>query len=147
MAIDRNTLRARLALILLAALLLDGCALTLTREHPLLCRLDEQRLQRDALYFGLSRPDGGNVSDEEWRGFVDDTLTPAFPAGLSIIEAQGQWRGANGANVHQRSRQLIVLHPFDQASERAIAHVIATYRQRFAQESVLRERSVACVRM
>ena len=37
------------------------------------------------LYFGLSRPGGAEkVSAEEWRGFLDNFVTPRFPDGLTV---------------------------------------------------------------
>jgi hypothetical protein len=40
---------------------------------------------RETLYFGRSRPDGGTVSDEEWKIFLADIVTPRFPEGLTVV--------------------------------------------------------------
>ena len=126
--------------------LLAGCALSLAREHPLLCPLDEQRLVRDSLYFGLTRPGGDAIGADEWRAFVDQKLSTDFPDGFTVVEASGQWRGADGAIVREPSKLVIILHADAPASERAIADVIRDYRARFAQESVLRERAAVCAK-
>lgn len=128
----------------LTALLLAGCGATWTREHPLLCPLGEERLQRDTLYFGLSRPDGTRITAAEWDGFEQARLAAAFPKGFTVLDAHGHWRGADGASVAEDSRVVVILHPFDAASEHAIVDVARWYRQQFAQESVLRERAVVC---
>ena len=132
------------AVFLAIAPLLGGCAMSLAREHPLYCPLGEQRLVRDALYFGLTRPGGGAIAEDEWRAFVDEKLAVVFPNGFTIVDATGQWRGADGAIVREPSRLVIVLHADEPASEHGIADVIHAYRTRFAQESVLRERAAVC---
>jgi hypothetical protein len=140
-------MRLRIALLGIATIALDGCAMTLAREHPLLCPLGEQRLVRDTLYFGMTRPGGGAaISADDWRSFVDGKLAIVFPNGFTIVDATGQWRGADGAIAREPSKLVSVLHPDDPASEHGIADVIHAYQLRFAQESVLRERSAVCAR-
>lgn len=112
----------------------------------LVCASDERAMRRDTLYFGLSKPDGGSVSDAQWRSFVDDAVVPRFPDGFTVVDAEGHWRGGDGAIARESSRMLIVLHPGDAASRRAIEEIAALYRREFAQESVLRERTQACVK-
>jgi hypothetical protein len=137
----------RLAGFALLASALAGCAhVEFARVHELLCRPGEQAMQRHALYFGRSRPDGGSVGDADWQAFEREVVTPAFPAGYSLFDGRGAWRGDDGATIEEASRVLVVLHPFDAASENAVAHIADEYRRRYAQESVLSERSVACVR-
>ena len=103
-------------------------------------------LVRDVVYFGRNRPDGGIVSDDEWQRFLDEVVTPRFPAGLTVLSASGQWRGEKGTVERERAQVLTVLHSGDEASRRAVAEVAAEYKQRFAQEAVLRERMTACTR-
>lgn len=102
--------------------------------------------ERDTLYFGRAIPTGGQVSEAEWLRFLDGTVTPAFPQGLTVIDAVGQWRGEAGAVVREPSKIVVLLHPRDDKADAAIAQVIAAYRQAFAQEAVLQERQAVCVR-
>ena len=125
--------------------LLAGCHLELQREHPLGCPLDQQALIRDTLYFGLGMPDGGTVGDDAWQRFVDQVLAPAFPGGFTVVQAQGRWRGADDSIRSEPSRLVIVLHEDDAGSRAAVERVAESYRRTFRQESVLRERSAACV--
>lgn len=125
--------------------LLAGCHLDLQRDHPLGCPLDQQALIRDTLYFGLGMPGGGTVEDAAWQRFVDQVLAPAFPAGFTVVGAQGRWRGADGHSRSEPSRLVIVLHEDDAGSRAALERVAQAYRHAFRQESVLRERSTACV--
>ena len=134
----------------LCAAALGGCAATDTKrewlvEHTLGCRLDEQRLVRDALYFGRSIPGGGEVDDDAWHAFEDDVVAAAFPRGFTVIDANGRWRGADGVLASEGSRVVLVVHADDAATEARVRDVVARYRERFRQESVLRERAAVCV--
>jgi hypothetical protein len=98
------------------------------------------------VYFGRNRPAGGTVSDADWQRFLAEVVTPRFPAGLTVVEATGQWRGANGTVDQERSEIVTIFHAGDEASRRAVADVAAEYKRRFDQEAVLRERSATCAR-
>ncbi|MFJ8676523.1 DUF3574 domain-containing protein [Streptomyces sp. NPDC093589] len=94
-----------------------------------------------SLYFGTARPDGGPaVTDRQFRAFVDEIVTPAFPAGLSVKETYGQYRDAHGTIERERSYELTLLYPTSRArpSDSEIEHIRAVYNRRFAQESVAR---------
>lgn len=103
-------------------------------------------VERDTLYFGRAIPTGGQVSDAQWTAFLDATVTPAFPQGLTVIDAVGQWRGASGGVVREPSKLVVLLHPHSAKDDAAIAGIIDTYRKNFGQEAVLQERQNACVR-
>jgi len=134
---------ARCALAAVPALL-AGCHAEWVREHPLGCRLDEQLLVRDTLYFGRSIPGGGEVGADAWRHFETDVLLPAFPRGYTVLDATGRWRGADGAMIGEATRVVVVVHADDSASESTVRDVVTRYRRAFRQESVLRERGAAC---
>src|SRR5688572_26537686 len=52
-------------------------------------------LARTELFFGLARPDGSRVSVDEFQQFLDQEVTPRFPAGLTLLGGDGQFRNAN----------------------------------------------------
>jgi hypothetical protein len=139
-------MRSPLARLLLAGMLAvtAGCHAEWVREHPLGCRLDEQLLVRDALYFGRSIPGGGEVDAQAWQRFEDEVLLRAFPRGYTVLDANGHWRGDDGATIGETSRVVILVHADDSASEAALRDVVARYRTMFRQESVLRERTAVC---
>ena len=110
------------------------------------CAAGFEAFERDTLYFGRAIPTGGRVSEAEWLRFLDDTITPAFPKGLTVLDAAGQWRGASGDVVREPSKLVVLLHPRDPAADAAVAHVIDAYRKTFLQEAVLQERQSVCVR-
>ena len=108
------------------------------------CAATERRLVQDLLYFGTAKPTGV-VTAAEWTDFLGGVVTPRFPQGLTVWQASGQWRGADGAIVREPSFVLSLIHPADEASETAIRAIIDEYKARFRQEAVLRVRSQACV--
>jgi hypothetical protein len=98
---------------------------------------------RTTLYFGLARPKG-SVSELEWQLFLKDEVTARFPNGLTVWEAEGQWRGQDGGIGHERSKVLLLVHPDTADARAAVQAVIARYRKSFDQESVLWETARVC---
>ena len=141
---DVRRLRALRWLAPLLAIQLAGCAVELTREHRLFCRMDETLGIRETLYFGRSIPGGGLVADANWKRFEDETIARAFPNGFTVIDAHGSWRGADGATISEPSIVVAIVHPDDAESDAAIRGIVRRYRDEFHQESVLRDRTAAC---
>ncbi len=98
---------------------------------------------RTTLYFGLARPKGA-VSELEWQIFLRDQVTTRFPEGLTVWEAEGQWRGPNGVVSHERSKVLLLIHADTPAARAAVQEVIGRYRRAFQQQSVLWETARVC---
>ncbi len=97
------------------------------------------------LFFGLSQADGGTISEEAWREFLADTVTPRFPDGLTVLSGNGQWRDASGEVLREGSKLLIIYAPPGDEGRRAIDEISEEYERRFDQESVLRVIGSACV--
>jgi hypothetical protein len=110
------------------------------------CAIGDTALVKDVLYFGRNRPGGGAVTDEEWQTFLDQVLTPRFPAGLTVLAATGQWKGKSGLVEQERSEVVTVFHSGDEAARQAVMEVVVEYKRRFRQEAVLRERMPTCAR-
>ena len=108
------------------------------------CPADAQPAVNDFLYFGTARP-GGMVSPQEWSAFLAEVVTPRFPGGLTVWPAAGQWRAADGRITREDAYVLNIVHPRDARSDEALRAIVAAYRSRFAQESVLRVRQAACM--
>ena len=103
-------------------------------------RFAGERFARTELFFGSARPDGGAVTEAEFKEFLDQCVTPRFPDGLTLLVGLGQFRGADGVPIEERSTLLILLYP-DEArreSSRRIEEIRDAYKQIFQQESVLR---------
>jgi hypothetical protein len=99
---------------------------------------------RTTLYFGLARPKGA-VTELEWQLFLRDEVTKRFPDGLTVWEAEGQWRTPAGTIDHEQSKVLLLVHPDTTAARQSVQAVIETYRKAFDQESVLWESARVCV--
>ena len=98
---------------------------------------------RTTLYFGLTRPKGA-VSELEWQLFLRDEVTTRFPDGLTVWEAEGQWRRPDGVVGHERSKVLLLVHADTAAARASLRAVIDRYRKTFDQQSVLWETSRVC---
>lgn len=95
-------------------------------------------LLKTELFFGRGKSGGGTVTEAEWQAFLDAELTPRFPAGLTVLDAQGQWRGEDGKIVKEPSKVVVLLHEDTAAVRKALEDLIAAYKKQFAQEAVLR---------
>jgi hypothetical protein len=118
------------------------CACTILQESD--CSKGSQFAIQDSLYFGTFKPNG-TVTPEEWARFLETTVTPRFPQGLTIFEAVGQWRNADGLVIRELTHVLKLVHPEDKPSEKFVAEIISSYKARFQQESILRVKAGACV--
>ncbi len=106
-----------LLLALLLILLVPGCA---------------PRSVRIEILCGMGRPGGGTVTQAEWQGFLDREVTPRFPQGITVLGAEGRWKGGR-----EDSRVLLLVledTPSAQASARDVADA---YKRVFGQEAVL----------
>jgi hypothetical protein len=104
-------------------------------------RVDAAPFARTELFFGTSRANGlPPVSDDEFRQFLDQEITPRFPDGLTLVAALGQFLNSSGVIVQERSLQLILLYPVEaqKAASRKIERIRTAYKEQFQQESVLR---------
>ncbi len=99
------------------------------------------RFARTELYFGTARGDNlPPVSEADFQGFLDGTITPAFPDGLTLLKGLGQFRGANGIAIEEDSFLVILLYPAEarRESSEKIEQIRKAYKEQFEQESVLR---------
>ena len=115
------------------------------RQQPTFspCGPDGTTHVRTTLYFGLTRPTG-RVSEDEWRTFLRQQVTPRFPDGLTVWEAQGQWRRSDGRVARERSKVLLLVHDDTVLARATLGELVTAYKQRFEQESVLWESSSVC---
>ncbi|MFF1558983.1 DUF3574 domain-containing protein [Streptomyces sp. NPDC058279] len=98
-----------------------------------------QPYQETRLYFGTARPVGQEPVDAaEFDRFIDREITPAFPEGLTVQDAHGQWRGKDGAIVHEASYEVVLLYPKKEADDRSarIERIRQAYERQYEQDSV-----------
>lgn len=116
-----------------AALLLAGCA-----AQPPACPPGFAPATVAEAFFGVA--DGA-----AWTAFLADTVTPAFPDGLTHLGAGGQWR-QDDVIAREDSRVLVLVLPGASLAEAAarLAPVEAAWRGRARQQSVLRVLRPGC---
>jgi hypothetical protein len=85
------------------------------------------------------------VSEEAFRDFLEKTVTPLFPDGLSVVEVAGQFRDSAGAIVREPTKLLIVLVPDVAGVASDVEMIVAAYKERFDQQSVLHAEQPVCV--
>ncbi|GAA1678517.1 DUF3574 domain-containing protein [Kribbella yunnanensis] len=129
---------ATAALVLTALGTPAAVALQQADDKPAHSKLAGDPWIRTELFFGTDKPDP-DVSDYQFQKFVDSTVTPRFPDGLTVLSGQGQWKETKGI-VKERSKLLIIVYPVDGADEssKKIEEIRDLYEKKFQQESVLR---------
>ena len=119
-------------------------AIAQKRTLPAECGGSTAAQVRTTLYFGSAKPKG-SVSELEWQIFLRDEVTSRFPDGLTVWEAEGQWRAPQGAIEHERTKVLLLVHADNAAARRSVQEVIEIYRKSFDQQSVLWETARVCI--
>jgi hypothetical protein len=109
------------------------------------CRASAAAYARLELLFGLGKQGGGEVSEEEWRAFLETEVTPRFPDGLTVVAAHGQWRARSGEVAREPSRVLVIWYRREADSEAGIEAIRQAYKAQFQQESVMRVDGTSCV--
>ena len=108
-------------------------------------QLDGEFLARTELFFGLSKPDGSVVTDQDFQLFVDREITPRFPEGLTLLAGYGQFLDKKGTLVKENAKLLILLYSFNKDRNKSIEEIRRAYLKMFQQEAVLRVDDQSCV--
>jgi hypothetical protein len=137
----RQSLAAMLALSLAAAVHAEAPAVSLGQA---VCATGET-MARVELLFGMSRADGGEISEAEWVSFIDREVTPRFPDGLTVLTGYGQWRNAAGEIRKEISRMLVIWHKLAPDLNDRIEAVRLAFKTTYRQESVMRVDGTSCV--
>jgi hypothetical protein len=118
-----------------------GCVLLVAALSACAARAQPGGLEpvvTERLYFGRNVGNTLGVTDSAWAVFVRDVVGARLD-GFTFWTAEGAWRGSDGRSIREPSYVLEVIHPERSASaDSAIVAIIAEYKRRFSQESVLR---------
>lgn len=101
--------------------------------------------QHDRLYFGREKGGGGEVSEDDWAAFLIDVAAPRLNGGFTVLQGVGAWRDAGGTTRYERSFVVEIVHAAGTERDDALRAVIAEYKRRFDQQSVLWLRSKVAV--
>jgi hypothetical protein len=77
------------------------------------------------------------MPDAEWEVFLAEVVTPRFPDGLTVLQARGQWRGASAMVEREPSRVVEIVHGAARDTDERISQIVAIYKARYRQESVM----------
>jgi hypothetical protein len=97
------------------------------------------------LFFGRSTGTAGEVTDADWRGFLDAEVSPRFPDGLSVNDVYGQWKSPAGDFVREDSKALFIVLAGRPDERQRLELIRDAYKRRFHQQSVLLVEQKACV--
>ncbi|QJP08780.1 DUF3574 domain-containing protein [Pseudomonas multiresinivorans] len=95
---------------------------------------------RTELYFALGQEDGKEkISEQRWRQFLDQEVTPRFPDGFTAYDAYGQWRD-HGAPAPERlsTKVIVILHEDTAARGQDIEAIRLAWKRITGDLSVLR---------
>ena len=109
------------------------------------CPAGQEKLKTAQLFFGQQIGGKPSVSDADFRRFVEDELTPRFPDGLTVLNADGQWRASGNPLVRDASKVVLIVLPSRGDASSRIEAVQGAYKRRFRQESVLVLTQATCV--
>ena len=90
------------------------------------------------LYMGQSIKGRSPVSAKEWQEFLDTSVTPRFPQGISVVDVAGQYlyEGAKKP-TKENSKLLILVYEETPEVEKKVRAIVHDYAERFSQESVM----------
>ena len=97
------------------------------------------------MYFGRDEAGRAAVSDAEWSSFLASDVSPRFPDGLTVFDANGAWLNpATHDATGERSKVLVVLAPPSAGMAEKVAAIADAYKRRFRQKAVGVVTSEAC---
>jgi hypothetical protein len=140
LAFAGNGAAARVGFAFAVIVMLAGCA----AGTPQACTPGLSHMIQADLFFGRAVTGRAMVSDEDWRGFLDEEVTPRFPAGFSVEDAYGQYRNGAGNIAREQSKHLIVVTAGGADDQARLNAIRDAYRRRFVQESVLLLEAPVC---
>ncbi|MCY4617194.1 MAG: DUF3574 domain-containing protein [Chloroflexi bacterium] len=98
-------------------------------------------------YFGQEKSDGSVVNDAEWSEFLANVVTPRFPDGLTVFDAQGQWLDTDADRLYREGTKVLnILVPSEATADakRTLDEIADVYVERFEQQAVFKTSVSAC---
>src|SRR5271169_2539244 len=102
-----------------------------------LCQAPARSMQAIDLMFGRSVDGRLVVREREWGRFLAREITPRFPDGLSVVDAAGQYKTADGIIAHEPSEIVIIIAPDGSETQDRIAVIESAYKKQFRQQRVV----------
>jgi len=90
------------------------------------------------LYFGMSIPGGGTVSEAEWLAFEDTVITRILNNGSTVYNAQGKWKNESGQVITEKTKVVMALNLMTPDVSAKLDDIRRRYKKYYRQESVMR---------
>src|SRR5579862_6545413 len=129
-----------LALSVVAAAALSACATPLPKLVTAAARPCPNGGYRQTaeLVFGRVSGDGkGGVSEVEFAKFLDGEVSPRFPQGMTVIDAEGRWTPPPGSMIRSPAKMVMIILPGKADDAKKLDAVRVAYKTRFHQPSAL----------
>jgi hypothetical protein len=131
---------------LIVCLALAACSQPAERAETEACAAPAEERVVAQMYFGRNIGGELGVSEEEWDAFVDAEITPRFPDGLTITDAEGQWRDTDTGAIQREPSKALTVFLGDETRDRAALDEIAeAYKAQFQQQAVALVIERSCV--
>jgi Protein of unknown function (DUF3574) len=138
----RATASCLLTLVIVAAAAVSSHA----QAQTLSCHGAQKIRQVAELLFGRDTSHKLAVSEGAWARFVAREITQRFPDGFTVSDAYGQWRDPTGGTIeHEPSKRVEIVLPGAADDDARLEALVAAYKRRFHQQSVVLIVRPACV--
>jgi hypothetical protein len=121
-------------------------ALSLAGAARAQCATGLRQVTTAELFFGLAEGRGMVVDAAQWGQFLDKEVTPRFPEGLTVWDTSGQWRNDSGQLVREPAKVMLIVLPGAPDEAARLDAIVAVYKTRFHQRSVLLTEHRECAR-
>ena len=89
------------------------------------------------LFFGKAISGRGDLTDQEWQSFLDDTITANLPNGYTVLDAQGAWiNPVTRKTIKEATRIVVAALPDVRGSVASVNRVRTDYQVKFQQQLV-----------
>jgi len=98
-----------------------------------------QRMIETDLYFGQSKPSGGQLTEAEWNQFKEIYISKVFKEGSSVISLTGNWYDPQTHKlITEPTYKVIYFYKRSNQVSKQIDSLRYWYKTLFQQQSVLR---------
>jgi hypothetical protein len=109
------------------------------------CAAPMSAMQQVEMYFGSSAKGASVVTAEAWSQFLASEVTPRFVDGLTVFDANGQWRSSDGQVYREAIHVVLILYKADATTDGKIEAIRGAYKKQFHQENApVRVDSTVC---
>ncbi len=118
--------------------MLAGCAGHMRRvaiEPP--CPDGGYKATAELVFGRVSETGGAGVSEADFAQFLDTEVSPRFPEGLTVIDAEGRWTPPAGSMIREPAKLVMIVLPGARDDMGKLNAVRQAYKKRFNQQSVL----------